>query len=506
MQIASNQLMIDSTTPIKFIKSPNYGEPLLEKAFIIMHYTGGASPQSSAAWLCDPASQVSSHLVIGRDGSIVQLVPFDTTAWHAGQSAWGTYTKLNSYSVGIELDNAGMMTRSGSQWLSNFGKIYPDSEVQTSPHKSFPNVMYAWHKYTDVQLKVAADVVAALIRTYGFREILGHDDIAPKRKWDPGPAFPMEKFRLDVAALVSATNPTPTPNPMPVPTPTPIPNPEPTPTPTPDQQGNKPMHYKVENMDTGQKSEYTWSTAFKPVVLLPVPYISQLGQGADNHHNDCGAASAVMLLAAYLNLQITPDEFYTKFAIVGDPFLSVTQLRNAMGSLGVLTDFRATLLLQDLFAALAARKAPIVLLRYKVLHDAGLTEKSFEGPHFAVVVGMDVKNIYIHDPLYTNPTDGAAHTYPLDIFWKAWKDVANDPQYPNPERSAIIPTAGIGFRMARKVKINTSSLYVRSGPAGTFAVVASVKKDDVLDVTRELNGWGEIGENRWIVLSFTLPT
>jgi uncharacterized protein YgiM (DUF1202 family) len=121
------------------------------------------------------------------------------------------------------------------------------------------------------------------------------------------------------------------------------------------------------------------------------------------------------------------------------------------------------------------------------------------------MVGMDIKNVYIHDPLYTDPARGEAHAYPLDIFWQAWKDVANDPNVPNPERGAILPVAGIGFKLARKVKINNGSLYVRSGAGTNFNIVGSVKRGEVFDVTRELAGWGEIGENRWILLSYTLP-
>src|SRR5688572_9601091 len=176
---------------------------------------------------------------------------------------------------------------------------------------------------------------------------------------------------------------------------------------TPDTGGTeeKTVRYRVQNLATNEVKEYDWSTAFRPVVLLPVPYVSQLGAGADTHRNDCGAASSVMLLRAYLDLKMTPDEFYTKFAIQWDPYLSVPQMRDAMSSLGLLTDFRANLGLQDLFTFLAASKPVIVLLRYKILQEAGLTEKKFEGPHFAVVVGIDSKNIYIHDPLYTNPAD-----------------------------------------------------------------------------------------------------
>jgi hypothetical protein len=212
-----------------------------------------------------------------------------------------------------------------------------------------------------------------------------------------------------------------------------------------------------------------------------------------------------MLLRAYLNLQMTPDEFYTKFAISGDPFLSVTQIRNAMSSLGLLTDFRATLTVQDLFGALAAGKPPIVLLRYKVLSEAGLTEKTFQGPHFAVLVGMDIKYVYLHDPLYTDPARGEAHAYPLEMFWQAWKEVANDPNFPNPERGAILPTAGIGFKLAHKVKINQGSLNVRWGPGTNYQIVGTVKRGEVFEVTHEISGWGQIGDERWIVLSYTLP-
>ncbi len=278
----------------------------------------------------------------------------------------------------------------------------------------------------------------------------------------------------------------------------------PTPLPT-EPPGEKTVHYRVENLDTHEVKDYSMGTAFRPVVLLPVPYVSQLGPGATAHSNDCGATSAVMLLRAYLNIVMTPDDFYTKFAIQWDPFLSVPQIRDAMSSLGLLTDFRANLTLQDLFTFLAASKPVIALLRYKVLEEAGLTEKSFQGPHFAVVVGIDSKNIYIHDPLYTNPLDGDAHAYPLDIFYKAWVEVGSDPNFPNPARSAIIPTGGIGFRTIRRVRVNIPSLNVRSGPGMGSPVVTSLKGGQIVEITREMSGWGLIAPNQWIALSFTTP-
>lgn len=265
-------------------------------------------------------------------------------------------------------------------------------------------------------------------------------------------------------------------------------------------------HFRVQDLDTNEAVEYSnWVTAFKPVTLLPVPYVTQLGAGAEAHKNDCGAACAVMLLRAYVNTTMTPDQFYANFNIQGDPYLSVSTLRDAMGKLGVLTSFKAGLTMADLFNTLATGKPVIVLIRYKVLEDAGLTEKHFEGPHFAVAVGMDPRYIYLHDPLCTNMSDGEAHAYPLDIFWKAWNDVALDSNFPNPQRSAIIPAVGLGYHMERSVIVNIPTLNVRLGPGLGNAVVGALKQGQVVKIIREVNGWGLIDTDRWIFLSYTLP-
>lgn len=292
-----------------------------------------------------------------------------------------------------------------------------------------------------------------------------------------------------------------------------VPPPPPTP-PTdnpPPPTGEKTVTYRVENLETNEIKNYNWSTAFRPAVLLPVPYVSQLGPGASTHQNDCGATSAVMLLRAYQNITMTPDDFYVKFAISGDPYLSVTQMQTAMNSLGLLTDFRVGLTLGDLFMALSASKPLIVLLRYKVLEEAGLTEKKFQGPHFAVVVGVDTRNIYIHDPLYTNVADGEAHAYPLDIFYQAWTEVGSDPSFPNPARGAIIPTGGIGFKVVRRVRVKIATLNVRSGPSTNNTIVSTLKMNQVVELSRETNGWGQIAapqtplDKQWISLAYVAP-
>ncbi len=175
-----------------------------------------------------------------------------------------------------------------------------------------------------------------------------------------------------------------------------------------------------------------------------------------------------------------------------------------MNKLGVLTSFKAGLTMADLFNTFATGKPVIVLMHYKTLEDAGLTEKHYEGPHFAVGVGMDSKYIYLHDPLYTNVSDGEAHAYPLDIFWKAWKDVALDSSFPNPERLAIIPAVGLGYHMERSVIVNILTLNVRLGPGLGSVVVGTLTKGQIVKVIREVNSWGEIEPDRWIYLLYTL--
>ena len=98
------------------------------------------------------------------------------------------------------MDNAGRMVRNGKVWRAAFKKDYPDSEVMAATHK-FDTKPYGWHTFTPEQIQAVIDVCSLLVKTYGIREIVGHDDIAPKRKWDPGPAFPMEYVRSMVFGL-----------------------------------------------------------------------------------------------------------------------------------------------------------------------------------------------------------------------------------------------------------------------------------------------------------------
>ena len=160
---------------------------------IVIHYTAGRDADSSAKFLCSEV-KASAHLVIGRDGKIIQLVPFNTISWHAGVSAYGVRQGLNRYSIGIELDNAGILQKTGNEYKSWFGKSYSENEVLYATHRNESQPGY-WHTYTEVQIEACRQVCELLIGKYGINLIVGHEEIAPGRKQDPGPAFPLDKFR-----------------------------------------------------------------------------------------------------------------------------------------------------------------------------------------------------------------------------------------------------------------------------------------------------------------------
>lgn len=195
MQLADHRLAGDSGgRSIEWRESPNVGGAL-SPTYLVMHYTAGGSAAESVRWLCDRRARASAHVVIGRDGTITQLVPFDRVAWHAGVSEWKGRSGLNAHAIGIELDNAGRLTSRGGAWRSWTGRAIPDDEVHVGAHRHDPDTSCGWHSFPEAQLEAAIDLAALLIDRYALREVLGHDDVSPGRKSDPGPAFPMGSFR-----------------------------------------------------------------------------------------------------------------------------------------------------------------------------------------------------------------------------------------------------------------------------------------------------------------------
>lgn len=183
------------------IRRPMLGGQRMEnRRFLVMHFTSGATAESSLAyWRTPEAKGASAHLTIDRDGRIFQIRPFDHTCGHAGKSAWRDpktgirYEGLNSCSIGIEMANAGDSANSDGTAFSSHRFICPAGTIMAR-HK-FGGSMTRWEVYPKAQLEAGMEAAAALVARYHLDDVIGHEDIAPDRKNDPGPAFPMADFR-----------------------------------------------------------------------------------------------------------------------------------------------------------------------------------------------------------------------------------------------------------------------------------------------------------------------
>lgn len=160
------------------------------RRFLVIHFTAGASGMSSINYWRQLGNGVCAHLVIERDGTVRQCRPFNRTCGHAGRSRWTdpntgkSYSGLNSCSIGIELANG------GSSYPTKFSSLPP---VRARHKNGGP--LIEWERYTKEQLEACVEVSKALVKRYNLDDVVGHDDIAPTRKTDPGPAFPMGDLR-----------------------------------------------------------------------------------------------------------------------------------------------------------------------------------------------------------------------------------------------------------------------------------------------------------------------
>jgi len=203
MYVHDHRLFEGDGTPVPLQLSPNHGGALTP-LFLVVHYSATLSLQSTVGWFRGAAAGASAHLVVGRQGEVVQMVPFDQRAWHAGVSRWGPLDNLNSHSIGIELINAGGLDASGAGWVDWARNPIADDDLVVARHRHQATAR-GWQRFPQLQIARATEIAQALHRAYRFLDVLGHDDVSPHRKMDPGPAFPMEHF----AAVVLGRPPQP---------------------------------------------------------------------------------------------------------------------------------------------------------------------------------------------------------------------------------------------------------------------------------------------------------
>ena len=154
--------------------SPNFGvvkrSPKKIK-FIIIHYTGMSKELSAINRLCNVKSKVSAHYFVKKNGSVLNLVPPLYEAWHAGKSSWKKLKSLNKYSIGIEIQNSGHDNN--------------------------------YENFSQKQIFSTKKLLKYLIRKYkvNLKNVLGHSDISPDRKKDPGEKFPWKQLAKSELSL-----------------------------------------------------------------------------------------------------------------------------------------------------------------------------------------------------------------------------------------------------------------------------------------------------------------
>ena len=168
---------------VQHLPCPKNRRKLLAAEMIVFHYTAGASALSSARWLAREDVKASAHVVIARDGKVIQLVAFDTEAWHAGLGSYAGRKGLNRYSIGIELDNLGRLEVQDGMFIAECGRVVEPEEVYVDTSTPVPTF---WHRYTAAQTERLREVCRLLAAAYPIRHIVGHADITD-RKQDPGP-------------------------------------------------------------------------------------------------------------------------------------------------------------------------------------------------------------------------------------------------------------------------------------------------------------------------------
>lgn len=186
MKISNHRL-----SGVRFLRANASGGPM-EPALIVLHETAGRLEKfNSVNWFRSPkCTAASAHIVIERDGTVTQMVPFDRRAFHAGKSQWKGRSGCNAFSIGIELVGPGKLDANGLAW---FGPCRADGiEACGTPHHGDG----FWLPFTTAQIEATKQICRALVEEYPrINEVVTHWEISPKRKVDPNPLLPLDDVR-----------------------------------------------------------------------------------------------------------------------------------------------------------------------------------------------------------------------------------------------------------------------------------------------------------------------
>ncbi len=144
--------------------SPNFNHRQLPISMVVLHYTEMKPVETAIARMCDPEAEVSAHYCITEEGEVIRLVPDNKRAWHAGASYWRGHKDVNSASIGIELDH--------------------------------PGHGLGYRGFAEAQIDALVPLLHRIVQAYDIprANVVGHSDVAPARKVDPGELFPWDRL------------------------------------------------------------------------------------------------------------------------------------------------------------------------------------------------------------------------------------------------------------------------------------------------------------------------
>lgn len=200
MKIENHRLIATNEgEQVLFQADEDWWQPLAKPTIAVIHYAVTEKAETTAAVL-EAKDYLSCHVTIDSAGKVIQQVPFNVTAYHAGKSSYLGRESCNNFSLGIEVSNPGPLIRGPDGTLkTTYGRTWFGGAVEAR-HKNpgAPKNWTHWAEYTPTELDLCAHIVDLWREAYGITDVVGHDDIAPGRKFDPGPAFPIDWLRKTV--------------------------------------------------------------------------------------------------------------------------------------------------------------------------------------------------------------------------------------------------------------------------------------------------------------------
>lgn len=199
MKITDNLLVAETGDRVRVDLTPFVGGAI-SPTFMIIHYTAttdASNPVNFFKSVAGNPEKVAAHIVLDKDGSIIQMVPFNKKCSHAGSSVWLGADGMNTHAIGIEIVNAGPASAANAAKPGVIKKGHKNNPPGANPAEY-------WYAYPDAQLKALYALSKLILAAYpAIKTVIGHDDVSPYRKQDPGPAFSWDAYRTAVFGATS---------------------------------------------------------------------------------------------------------------------------------------------------------------------------------------------------------------------------------------------------------------------------------------------------------------